>query len=86
MRKLRICNYGEQPEILERFESKALRLVTDAPWYVPNAIIPRDLQVPSVKEEIRPIPTQPTLKAICFQKTEETPATPSAPQIHCINM
>jgi hypothetical protein len=25
-------------EILERFHSKALRLITDAPWYVPNAI------------------------------------------------
>jgi hypothetical protein len=40
-------------EILERFQSKALRLITNAPWYVPNAIIRRDLQVPSVKEEIR---------------------------------
>jgi carbonic anhydrase len=39
--------------ILERYQSKALRLITDAPWYVPNAIIRRDLQVPSVKEEIR---------------------------------
>jgi hypothetical protein len=37
-------------EILERFKSKALRLITDAPWYVPNAIIRRDLQVSSVKE------------------------------------
>jgi hypothetical protein len=33
-------------EILERLQSKALRLITEAPWYVPN------LQVPSVKEEI----------------------------------
>jgi hypothetical protein len=40
-------------EILERFQSKALRLITEAPWYVPNAIIRRDLQVPSVKDEIR---------------------------------
>jgi hypothetical protein len=39
-------------EILERFQSKALRLIIDAPWYVPNAIIRRDLQVPSLKEEI----------------------------------
>jgi hypothetical protein len=40
-------------EILERFEPKALRFITDTPWYVPNVIIRRDLQVPSVKEEIR---------------------------------
>jgi hypothetical protein len=31
-------------EILELFQSKALRLITDAPWYVPNAIIRRDLE------------------------------------------
>jgi hypothetical protein len=33
--------------------AQVLRLITDASWYVPNAIIRRDLQVPSVKEEIR---------------------------------
>jgi hypothetical protein len=38
-------------EILERFQSKALRMI-DAPWYVPNTLIRRDLQIPSVKEEI----------------------------------
>jgi hypothetical protein len=40
-------------EILERFQSKALRLIVDAPWYVPNTIIRRDLHMPTVKEEIR---------------------------------
>jgi hypothetical protein len=44
--------------ILERFQLKALRLITDAPWYVPTAIIQRDLQVPSVKEEIHCLSTQ----------------------------
>jgi hypothetical protein len=39
-------------EILERFQSKALRMIVDAPWYVPNTLIRRDLQIPSVKEEI----------------------------------
>jgi hypothetical protein len=39
-------------EILERFQSKALRMIVDAPWYVPNTLIRRDLQTPSVKEEI----------------------------------
>jgi hypothetical protein len=47
-----ICTYGIQVwgaastsniEILKRFQSKALRLITDSPWYVPNAIIRRDL-------------------------------------------
>jgi len=40
-------------EILERFQSKVLRIITDAPWYVPNTIIKRDLQIPTVKQEAR---------------------------------
>jgi hypothetical protein len=40
-------------EILERFQSKALRMIVDAPWYVLNTVILRDLQIPTVKEEIR---------------------------------
>jgi hypothetical protein len=40
-------------EILERFQSKALRMIVDAPWYVPNTVIGRDLQTPTVTEEIR---------------------------------
>jgi hypothetical protein len=62
----------------------------------PNAITRRDLQAPSVKEEIRRLSAQyyvgicthpnlvATLKAICYQKTEETPAIRSTPQIYCI--
>jgi len=38
-------------EILERFQSKALCITTDAPRYVPNTIIKRDLQIPTVKQE-----------------------------------
>jgi hypothetical protein len=38
-------------EILERFQSKALRMIVDAPWHVPNTVIRRDLQIPTVKEE-----------------------------------
>jgi hypothetical protein len=39
--------------ILERFQSKALLMILGAPWYVPNMVIRRDLQTPTVKEEIR---------------------------------
>jgi hypothetical protein len=45
-------------EIHERYQSKALRMLTDAPWYVPNVILRQDLQTPSVKEEIRPFSSQ----------------------------
>jgi hypothetical protein len=40
-------------EILERFQLKALHMIVGSPWYVPNTVIRRDLQVPTVKEEIR---------------------------------
>jgi hypothetical protein len=40
-------------EILERFQSKALCMIVHAPWYVPNTVIRRDLQIPTVKGEIR---------------------------------
>jgi hypothetical protein len=40
-------------EILERFQAKALRQIVNAPWYVSNAVIRRDLCISTVKEEIR---------------------------------
>jgi len=46
-------------DILERFQSKFLPINTDALWlcaqcgYVPNAVIKYDLQVPSVRQEVR---------------------------------
>jgi hypothetical protein len=40
-------------EILERFQSKVLLIIVIAPWFIPNHIIPRDLQIKTVKSEIR---------------------------------
>ena len=39
-------------EILQRFRSKTLRSLIDAPWYVTNETIHRDLKIPTDKEEI----------------------------------
>lgn len=39
-------------EILQRFQSKTLRSITNAPWYVPNDLIHKDLEVNMVKSEI----------------------------------
>jgi hypothetical protein len=36
-------------EIQGRFQSKVFRMIVDAPWYVPNTVIRRDLQTPTVK-------------------------------------
>ena len=40
-------------KILKRFQSKVIRIITDAPWFVPNAVIIRDLQVLSVRQDVR---------------------------------
>jgi hypothetical protein len=35
------------------FRTESLRMIVDAPWYVPNTVIGRDLQTPTVAVEIR---------------------------------
>ena len=40
-------------DILERYQSKVLRMITNAPWYVPNNVIRNDLGMTTVKEEIK---------------------------------
>jgi hypothetical protein len=37
----------------ERFQWKALRMIADTPWSVPNTVIRRDLHTPTVTVEIR---------------------------------
>jgi hypothetical protein len=49
-------------EILERFQSKALRTIADAPWYETNALLQRDLHIQSVKEEIQWLSSQCSAK------------------------
>jgi hypothetical protein len=39
-------------ESLVRFQSKFLRLILNAPWYVPNSVIRKDLRIPTVKGEL----------------------------------
>jgi hypothetical protein len=40
-------------EILERFQLEVLHMVVDAPWFMLNMVIQRDLQTPTVKKEFR---------------------------------
>jgi hypothetical protein len=40
-------------EILEHLQSKSFHMIVNAPWYLPNTVIRRDLQISTVKEEIR---------------------------------
>lgn len=39
--------------ILQRFQSKVLRSIVDAPWFVPNVVIHNDLHIETVKSEIK---------------------------------
>jgi hypothetical protein len=39
-------------EILQRFQSKLLRKIFNAPWFVSNRTLHQDLKIPTVKEEI----------------------------------
>jgi hypothetical protein len=45
-------------KIPERFQGKVPRMITNAPWYVPNMVRRQDLQITSVKEEIHRFSTQ----------------------------
>ena len=39
-------------DIIQRFQSKLLRIITCAPWYISNDQIHRDLQIPFVKDKV----------------------------------
>jgi hypothetical protein len=43
-------------EILERLQSKTLRTVVGAPWYVPNTVIRSDLQIQSNATVLNTVP------------------------------
>lgn len=45
--------YGIHLEILKRFQSKMLRIIVNAPWYVPDNTIQRDIPVTTIKETIK---------------------------------
>jgi hypothetical protein len=73
-----IWTYGIQPwgtastsgiEILERFQSRALHMVVDVPWYVPNTVIRRNFQIPTVKEEICRYSSETVLASVHTQMT-----------------
>lgn len=39
-------------DIIQRFQSKVIRSIADAPYYVPNEVLHRDLQINTIKDEI----------------------------------
>jgi hypothetical protein len=50
------CTKPSNMKVLQGFQSNVLRTITNAPWYVSNLTLHRDLQIPFVTEEIKNIP------------------------------
>lgn len=47
------CARTTNIEPIQKFQNKVLRSIVDAPWYVRNADLHRDLKIPTIKEEIQ---------------------------------
>jgi hypothetical protein len=56
-------------EILERFQSKAFRMIVGAPWYVPNMVIQSDFQIPTVKNKSATTALNIVLASVHIQMT-----------------
>jgi hypothetical protein len=72
-------------EILERFQGKVLRMITDAPWYVPNMVFRQNLQITSVKEKIHRFSTQQPHSSPHGTIRPYATETTIAHQISCVN-
>jgi hypothetical protein len=46
------CASKSSQAILQKTRSKILRMITNAPWYVPNLTLHKDLKIPYVREVI----------------------------------
>ena len=47
------ANLNSNIKILQRFQSKMLCCILDAPWFVPNYVIQRDLHMSSLKKKFK---------------------------------
>jgi len=47
------CAKKSNIEVIQRFQNKALRTFVNAPWYIRNSDLHRDLKVLTITEEIR---------------------------------
>jgi hypothetical protein len=47
------CASKSNISIIQKSQSKILRMIANAPWYVPNVTLHEDLNVPLVKEVIK---------------------------------
>ena len=46
------CAKASNKQLIQTFQNKVLRKIVDAPWYIRNADIHKDLNIPTINEEI----------------------------------
>jgi carbonic anhydrase len=51
--QLRGCSKASNINIIQRFQNKVLRVIVDAPWYVGNSDLHRDLNIGTVIDIIK---------------------------------
>jgi hypothetical protein len=56
------CASNSSIAILQRCQSKMLRSMTDAPWYVSNSTLHNDLGIPYIKDVIQERSSKPLLE------------------------
>ena len=47
-----LCQAFKNTQIIQRIQSKTLRIVFNAPWYVSNKTLHKDSRIPFVEDEI----------------------------------
>lgn len=47
------CSSKSNVNIIQRFQSKTLRLIANAPWFVSNLTLHTDLKIPMITEEVK---------------------------------
>lgn len=66
------CAKNNIINIIQRFQNKVLRTILNAPWYVRNSDIHRDLKINTVADEIR-IKAEDHKRRLLFHTNEEIP-------------
>jgi hypothetical protein len=66
------CTKPSNTKVLQRFQSNVLRSITNAPWYVSNLTLHRDLRIPFVTEEIKKYSTKYHSRLIRHENNQVT--------------
>jgi len=71
------CASSSNIEIIQRYQSKILRLIAQAPWHVTNQILHRDLRIATVREIFKDKAEAHRKTVISPELTHETSDNPT---------